>query len=155
MSEIEFSYQSQPDNDSLYTDGPLIAVEITVPVPLVRYLRKNNFPPYPIAKGFALIDTGAAVTAVDDDVLQQLAIPVVDTEPMQTVHGVAEMRLFNASVNFPGLGLSEVVLDRIPGGMIRSKTNTGADIIMLLGRDLLRGLKFTYDGPQSMLTITT
>jgi len=155
VSGFEFIYKSSSNDDLLYVDGPVIEVEITVPLPLVRYLRKSNLPAYPLMHGLAIIDTGAAITAIDAGVLEKLGIPYIDTELMHTVHGSAEMQMFNASANFPSLELGGISLDRVPGGSIRSATNAGTDIIMLLGREILRNLKMTYDGPNSKVTITT
>ena len=50
-------------------------------------------------------------------------------------------------------GLFEIPLHRVLGCDIRNVTDAGQDIIMLLGRDILRDLVMVYDGPRSNVTI--
>jgi Aspartyl protease len=155
VSEFEFLYGSAAKSDLLYIDGPLIEVHITAPWPLVSYLADNDLPPYAISSGMALIDTGAAVSVVDENAVLSLEIPNVDIIWTQTAHGVAEMRRYNASVSFPGLHLHHVPLILAPGGFIQTSTTHGSNVIMLLDRDILRRLIVTYDGPKSRMTVRT
>jgi hypothetical protein len=155
VSEFEFLYGPMAKSDLLYIDGPVIEVLITAPLPLVSYLADNDLPPYAVASGMALIDTGAAVSVVDEGVMTSLGIPNIDEVSMQTAHGVAGLRRYNASVSFPGLHLRHAPLILAPGGFIRTSTTNGPDVIMLLGRDLLRRLTVTYDGPNSRMTVRT
>jgi hypothetical protein len=155
VSEFEFLYSPAAESDLLYVDGPVIEVLITAPLPLVSYLADNDLPPYAVASGMALIDTGAAVSVVDENLMNSLTIPHIDTMSTQTAHGVAELRRYNASVSFPGLQLQHVPLNLAPGGFIRTSTTNGSDVVMLLGPDLLRRLTVTYDGPNSRMTIRT
>jgi hypothetical protein len=155
VADFEFSYSSVAGSDLLYIDGPLIEVLITAPFPLVSYLADNDLPPYAVASGMALVDTGAAVSVVEESAMTTLGIPHIDTISTQTAHGVAEMRRYNSSVSFPGLQLQHVPLMLAPGGFIRTQTTDGGDVVMLLGRDLLRRLNVTYDGPNSRMTIRT
>ncbi len=155
MAEFDFSYGSAVNANALYIDGATIEVQVTAPLPLVSFLADNNFPPYAVVNGMALIDTGAAVSVIDESVVVDLAIPHVDTIAMQTVHGVAELRRYNASMSLPGLRLQHVPLILAPGGLVRAKTSTGSDVLMLLGRDFLRRFVLTYDGPNSRIMVKT
>ena len=155
MSEFEFLYGGAAKSDLLYSDGPLLEVQITAPWPLVSFLADNDIPPYAVSSGMALIDTGAAVSVVDERAVISLEIPNIDVISTQTAHGVAEMRRYNASVNFPSLQLQHVPLILAPGGFIQTSTTNGSNVIMLLGRDILRRLIVTYDGPHSRMTVRT
>lgn len=155
MSSVEFSCVGPGDFDELYLDGPLIEVEITAPLAMVRYLRAASLPPFPVARGLAQIDTGAAVSAVDPSVFVSLEIPAVDSELIQTAHGVSALDRYNASVVFPQLSPDPLPLDTVLGGHILRPSERGAPIIMLIGRDLLKGMVFTYDGPNSRFSIAT
>jgi hypothetical protein len=139
----------------LLLDGPLLRVEITVPLPFVSYLRKNNLPPYAVAQGLGQIDTGAAVSAVDSSIFTELDIPSANKELIQTAHGLSMLECYNASVTFPQLDLPAMDLDLVIGGHIQARTSSGPDIIMLIGRDLLRHFTFTYDGPNARFTVLT
>jgi len=155
VSEFEFLYGGAAKSDLLYIDGPLIEVHITAPLPLVSYLADNDLPPYAVSSGMALIDTGAAVSVVDENAVMSLDIPKIDVISTQTAHGVKEMRRYNASVSFPDLQLHHVPLILAPGGFIQTSTTNGLNVIMLLGRDILRRLIVTYDGPHSRMTVRT
>ncbi len=155
MSEFEFSYRSAIGEDFLYYDGPLIEVVISAPVTLLAYLHDNQLPPFAAVSGLAAIDTGASVSVIAEDVMNDLSIPSVDAIWTHTIHGTAETKRYNASASFPSLEITDVSLDYVPGGDVRTSSNIGGDVIMLLGRDLLRWLKFTYDGPNSKVTIVT
>ena len=155
MSEFEFSYRSAIGEDFLYYDGPITEVSISAPVPLISYLRDSQLPAYAVISGLAIIDTGASVSVLDENVMLGLEIPFLDTIWTDTIHGTAETKRYNASVSFPGLQLADVPLNYVPGGNVRASTNFGGDVIMLLGRDLLRRFTMTYDGPNSKVKIAT
>jgi hypothetical protein len=126
VAEFEFLYNADGRADLLFLDGPVLEVILTAPWPMVSYLADNDLPPYAVASGVALIDTGAAVSVVDESVMTELEIPDIDTILVQTAHGVAELRRYNASMSLPGLGLQNVPLNLAPAGFIRATTNAGA-----------------------------
>jgi predicted aspartyl protease len=149
----EFDCIDENGVDTLLFDGPLLEVEITAPLELVAYLREGGFVKFPVRRGLAQIDTGAAVSAVDPSVFESLGIPFVDKEMIQTAHGVFALDRYNASVSFLQLDLSPMSLPYVLGGQILRASASGADIIMLIGRDLLRHLTFTYDGPRARFDV--
>lgn len=155
MSRREFDCIGDDGLDVLLFDGPLVKVEITAPLEFVDYLRASALPAFPIIRGLAQIDTGAAVSAVDPSVFERLGIPSIDREMVQTAHGLSELDRYNASVSFPQLDLSPLSLRYVLGGQILRQSAEGADIIMLVGRDLLQYLTFTYDGPCARFIIVT
>lgn len=152
MSTIDYTIPG--GRTALFYDGPLIPVRITAPPELVQYLADNDLGSYAVVEGLGLIDTGAMVSAVDRSVFHELGIPRVDTELIQTAHGVAEMDRFNAGVRLLDDPLSLLPLHRVIGGYLRTPTDRGADMIMLIGRDLLQRMSFTYDGPRGRFSIT-
>ena len=153
MAEYSFPHVGFDGRGLLEETGPLVAVEITVPLKLKRFLESQGLAPYSARSGFALIDTGAGGSAIDDTVFAEMEIPSVDFEFTRTPHGLAPSLVYNASASFPSLGLFEISLDRVLGCNIRNLTDAGQDIIMLLGRDILRDLVMVYDGPRSSVTI--
>jgi hypothetical protein len=154
VGEFEFSYRTG-GMDFLFSDGPLIEVAISAPVPLLSYLRENNLPAFGSVSGMAMIDTGASVSEVDEDVMNDLGIPFVKTILTETIHGTAETRCYNASASFPGIEVEDVSLNFVAGGSVRTSTLSGGDVIMLVGRDLLRRFTVTYDGTNSKVKIVT
>jgi hypothetical protein len=155
VSKTEFDCIGDGGLDILLFEGPLLQVEITAPLEFVDYLNKGGFPKFPVIQGLAQIDTGAAVSAVDPSVFEELDIPSIDREMVQTAHGLFELDRYNASVFFPQLDLSPMSLRYVLGGQIRRQSVAGGDIIMLVGRDLLRHIVFTYDGPRSRFIVVT
>ncbi|SEG53750.1 Aspartyl protease [Bryocella elongata] len=155
MSKSEFDCIGPGGLDTLLYDGPLLQVAITVPLALVRFLRENGQPPFSSIIGLGQIDTGAAVSAVDPSVFRELEIPSVDREMVQTAHGLSELDRYNASVRFLQLEVEPMPLHDVLGGHVRRPSVLGPDIIMLIGRDLLRSLVFTYDGPNARFTVAT
>ena len=154
MSKVDFDCHHD-GLDTLLYDGPLLEVEITAPLEFVHYLSEHSLPRFPSIRGLGQIDTGAAVSAVDPSVFDRLDIPSIDREMVHTAHGLSELDRYNASVTFPQLDLSPVSLPYVLGGQIRRESASGADIIMLVGRDLLKHLVFTYDGPRVRFSVVT
>ena len=89
--------------------------------------------------GYALIDTGASITGVDEDILRGLSVVPIDAIPSSTPSGEGRSFIYPAKISFPGLGLSELRMDRVIGCKPHWQTSDGGkDVVMLLGRDLLQ-----------------
>jgi hypothetical protein len=153
VAEYNFPHIGFDGRGLLEEAGPLLAVEITAPLKLKRYLHRQGLTPYSTRSGFALIDTGAAVSAIDESIFDEMEILSVDSVLIRTPHGIAPMKAYNASASFPSIGIFEMPFERIPGCDIRELTDAGQDVIMLLGRDILSNLVFVYDGPKSQISI--
>jgi predicted aspartyl protease len=108
--------------------------------------------PAPVV-GHALIDTGAFATAVDERVFQELGIPLIDTMQTNTPHGPATSNVYPANISFPALELTNLPLERVIGANLRWKTPDGKEIIMLLGRDLLKYFLLVYNGKSFDITL--
>jgi hypothetical protein len=74
---------------------------------------------------------------------------------VQTAHGLSELDRYNGSVSFPQLDMNPVSLRSVLGGRILRQSASGADIIMLVSRDLLQHLTFTCDGPRARFAVVT
>lgn len=155
MSVREFACKGQDEADLLALDGPLIEVQITAPLMLVEFLRRRRLPDFPIARGLAQIDTGAQVSAVDRATFAALGIPAVNAELIQTAHRLSELDRYNASVRFPQLGGPARPLNLVLGGHFERQSYSGANVLMLMGRDLLRSWRFSCNGPTSSFSVET
>lgn len=98
--------------------------------------------PLPII-GLAIIDTGATATAVDEEVCRRLGLQ--PTGMMKTAHaGGPEIRAcYPIQVAFPNTPLPSVT---IPRAMSVNLQFGEGPYILLFGRDLLRNMKFVYNG---------
>ena len=153
MAEFSFPHVGFDGESLLEETGPLVAVEVTAPLKLKRYLHAQGLVPYSTRSAFALIDTGAAVSAIDDSIFTEMEILSVDSILTRTPHGTTPLKVFNASASFPSLGIFEMPLDRVLGCDVHDVTDAGQDVIMLIGRDILRHFVFIYDGPNSRISI--
>ena len=57
-------------------------------------------------------------------------------------------------MSFPTLNIPELKMERVVGCELKWQTTDGKEIIMLLGRDLLRYFLMIYNGPNSTVTLS-
>lgn len=153
MPVFDFFHWSQDKGYTLDESGPLIQVEIGIPAPLEEFsIAKGLQIPAP-ASGYALIDTGASATAVHEPLLLELGVLPIDSIPTQTPHGGGRSFVYPAKVSFPGLNVQALPMDRVIGSELKWITGDGKEIIMLLGRDLLKWFLMVYNGKSSNITL--
>lgn len=154
MPVFDFSHWDKEQGDTLAETGPLIQVVLSMPEALAEFSRNQNLRvPLPIS-GYALIDTGASNTAVHGEILKELSVLPIDRIPHATPSGVGKAFVYPGQVSFPTLGIAELKMDRVVGCELKWQTSDGKEIIMLLGRDLLRHFLMIYNGPNSNVTLS-
>jgi hypothetical protein len=154
MPIFDFLYWSQERGDFLAEDGPLIPVEVNVPAVLEEWLVKNNIAiPQPVS-GYALIDTGASISAIHEPILNQLGILPIDSIPISTPSGAGRSFIYPTKVSFPALGVVGYSLSRVVGSDLNWLTPDGRTVVMLLGRDLLRFFLLVYNGQRNTITLS-
>jgi len=154
MPVFSFFHWSKEHGGTLAETGPLVSVEISVPQQLKEYLSQKGLPIPAPRSGFALIDTGAFNTAVDQSVFDALGTQPIDTITTYTPHGEAKSPIYPASLSFPGMALTDMPMERIIGCSLKWNTRDGREIIMLLGRDLLQYFLLVYNGPNNDITMS-
>lgn len=153
MPVYNFFHWSEEHGLTLTETGPLVAVEVSIPPALKKFLLDKGQPIPPPQTGYALVDTGAFATAVDESVFTALGVQFIDTMPTNTPHGPGTSHVYPATISFPGLEVDELAMERVIGCNLKWQTRQGQEIIMLLGRDLLRHFLMVYNGPGSDVTI--
>lgn len=116
-----------------------------MPVSLSRPVAAGGVAGPPGTETWALIDTGASISCIDEGLALTLGLLVVD---QRTVHGVAGPQIHNVYLlhcTVPALGM--VVLGGFVG--VTLGANTGA----IIGRDFLARTIFIYDGPGGQITV--
>ena len=141
--------------DGLVWYGPVIPVEVAVPQALAQHLVNANLPvPAPIA-GWALIDTGATITAIDTSVLDELGVPAVGVARVGTAGGPVQQNVFPARLSFTGTDLQDLAFNKAVGCDLSEFVAPGDErLIVLLGRDLLQYFVLVYNGPGGIITIS-
>jgi len=153
MPVFNFFHWSEKHGRTLNETGALVSVEIGVPAPLKQYLSEKGLSiPAPVS-GFALVDTGAFATAVDESVFTSLGVSHIDEVPTDTPHGSGTSKVYPANINFPGMNVTDMAMERVIGCKLKWKTRDDKEILMLLGRDLLQYFLFVYNGPSSDVTL--
>jgi Aspartyl protease len=154
MPVFSFFHWSQQHGRTLTETGPLVSVEISLPAALRKYLSENGQPIPAPQSGFALVDTGASATAVDQTIFDTLGIQQIDTIPTSTPHGASTSPVYPANFTFPGLNLTDMPMERVIGCNLKWTNIEGKEVIMLLGRDLLRYFLMVYNGLSSDLFLS-
>ena len=154
MPVFDFLFWTKERGDFLADDGPVIPVTIGIPTILEELCVKKNYQiPTPVT-GYALIDTGASISAVHEQVLLDLGVQPLDSIPTHTPHGDGRSFVYPAKVSFPALSIHDYGMGRLMGCELKWRTKDGKEIIMLLGRDLLSQILFTYSGMASIITVS-
>ncbi len=155
MPVFDFDFQT-PNlkiHETLLRDGPLLAVEISVPAAMELWCLTQSFPVPPAVCGYALVDTGAAVSAVHEGVLTALGLAPIDSVPVSTPSGDSDMFVYPARVSFPGLDVTPHTLTTFAGCQLDWLTPNGKNVVMLLGRDVLSDFLMVYNGRTGAITL--
>ncbi|TMA57640.1 MAG: hypothetical protein E6J80_06080 [Deltaproteobacteria bacterium] len=138
----------QPPALVLRLRGPILAVEISIPAALLRRLTQQGQPPPAPQSGLALIDTGASLSAVDDEVVRTLGIAPVGQTQIHTAGGIVARPLYPMRFSFPGTALPPITFRRVAGGALQSQ-----GVVALLGRDMLANFILVYNGPAGTFSL--
>lgn len=154
MPVFNFLFWTKESGDTLESSGPLVQVEITLPAPLEEFYVKQGIALPPPASGYALIDTGASASAVDEQELLRLGVLPIDSIPTHTPHGEARSFVYPARISFPGMVLQHIPMNRVIGCNLSWQTPDAKKVIMLVGRDLLKYFLMIYHGEGSSVTLS-
>lgn len=140
--------------DTLVTLGPTIHVDIGFDVGVYLNIVNGQVPPAAAAGSPlmqqvpALIDTGALQSCIDEDLAQHLALPLVNQQTVAGVGGSATLNVYLAYLAIPALGTHQA------GMFTGAKLSAGGQPHKaLIGRTLLQGTLFVYDGASGSVKI--
>lgn len=144
----DFVSRGNPDPDYLRKAGPSLPVEIAIPDVLAAVLANQSLPiPSPIS-GFALFDTGASITGVDETVLTQLSLSPIGVTNISTPSaGQAQCSQYPAKILFPTTPLPPLTFTSVVGITLRNQ-----GYVALIGRDIMAAMLIVYDGPGARVT---
>ena len=132
----------------LQLEGPKVAIEIAVPTVLAEFLARSGLPVPPARKGFALIDTGASITAVDEEVVASLGIQPIGQMKLSTPSQSMPAWLYAARLTCSGAATPVLEVLDIVGCTLQPQ-----GFIALLGRNFLSKVVLVYDGPAGLFTL--
>ena len=136
------SQQGLPDQGLLHERGPIL------PVKLTRRRGKGK-----AKEGLALVDTGASVTGIDKQAALDIGLPIVASGTVSsTTHANEIVPCFVAEVEFlhpRGLAGGPKINSNKAFGLNLSSLG----LLAIIGRDVLRLCRFTYDGPAASFAL--
>lgn len=153
---IQISGQGKTSDGKLFVVPPRVAlqqrgsvIEVTVGVEqnMAKALaQQGKSVPQP-KPGYALIDTGASVTCIDEQVAADLGLPVVDVGKMSSAsHEGHPCNLYPAQITIPPILTFQA--PRAMGAKI-----VGQGFVAIIGRDVLQGCVFIYNGGAGQITL--
>ncbi len=124
--------------------GPTIVVDIGFDPRVIS-------PTFPVAAGFqlippiqgvpALVDTGALQSCIDEQLAQQLQLPLVNTHQVSGIGGSTILNVYLAHITIPTLGTMQYGL--FSGAQL---AQGGQPHRAIIGRTLLKDMMLIYDG---------
>lgn len=142
------------DPNQLLINGPVIAIEISIPSALANFYTTHKLP-IPAPKiGFGLIDTGATRTCVDQSVISSLGVSPVGTATSGTASGPSTHNLYPTHVRFIEENI-DIDFNQCMGVNLTGQNAMGQPLIALIGRDILSNFLLVYNGPAGMFTLST
>lgn len=136
--------------EQLRQHGAVVTVVIAAPKTSQQAAAGQAAPPVgtpQTVKG--MVDTGASISTVSDQVAQGAGLIQTGSVPLGGVGGTSERPIYAASFSLPEWG---VTVDPIEVGGVTIPM-PGIDI--LVGRDILRALDLAYHGVQGAFQLTT
>lgn len=158
MPLFEFQYEGRrrdkegkeiliPASTVLARSGPVIQVAVSVTPEHLDVLKAAGRDVPAAVVGFALIDTGASITGVSEEVCQSLGLRPTGVATIHGVGGEKKHNCYAVMIQLPD------PLKPIVGHRVVSFRDLAGNPppILLLGRDLLHRFKITYNGPYGRL----
>ena len=145
MPSVTCGFDNQPG--MLARIGPSVAIRIGFDESYdpTEVVGEPDLPPSRIS---ALIDTGASDSCVDSDLARDLGLPIANRKDIAGLHASAMSNVHLAQVYVPGLNL--VIDGQFFGVRLASG---GHQHLAIIGRDILRHLRMTYDGTTGSVTL--
>ncbi len=134
---------------SLQEIGPLVQVTVSLQQSYARTMTADGKSVSPPVTGFALFDTGASRTCIDDETAERLRLPIIDVETMSSAsHSNHESNIYPIQFSITGLPIQL----QAPRAMGATLKHQGA--ILLIGRDLFAHCTMFYNGPAGQITLS-
>lgn len=135
-----------PSPVALQLRGPVVQVTVTIEQNAGKALLSQG-KTVPTKTGWALIDTGASNTCIDDKVAKELGLPVIDVGNMQSAsHEKHQCNVYPVQIITPVVTLNS---PRTMGASLESQ-----GLLVLIGRDVLQVCNLFYNGVAGQFTLS-
>jgi predicted aspartyl protease len=131
---------------ALQIRGPIVQVSVSLEQSFAQGLLSQG-KTLPFAEsGFALIDTGASHTCIDDEAAKRLSLPVIDVAMMTSAsHTATQQNIYPVQIDIMGMvGISSA---RTMGANLSPQ-----GLLMLIGRDVLMHGLLIYNGATGQIS---
>jgi predicted aspartyl protease len=131
---------------ALQLRGPVMQISVTINQNAAQALIGQG-KTVPTKSGWALIDTGASNTCIDEKAAQELGLPVIDVASMQSAsHEGHQCNVYPVQIITPVFTLNS---PRTLGAALESQ-----GLLVLIGRDVLQQCTLFYNGVVGQFTLT-
>jgi hypothetical protein len=141
MRTVQAGFRQAPSGESpadlLVKFGPTLRVDIGVK----SRASAGEPPDLPLKNIKALIDTGAGGECIDDDLAQQLGLPITEEGWISGVGGRHRAVIYTARIYVPAL--ERLLFQRFTGVKLQEGDQWHR---VILGRSFLRPYRMSYDG---------
>jgi predicted aspartyl protease len=132
---------------ALHQRGPIVPVSVCLEVNMAKPLLAQG-KAIMGAPGNALIDTGATISAIDEDLARELKIPVVDQGKMASAsHESTPCNLYPIQITIGG-----VLVLQVPRAMGAKLKPMG--LVAIIGRDILQKATLFYNGAAGTISLS-
>lgn len=134
ISEQSRDLLGYPEPFTLVNFGPVLRVEVAAPPEstLLQASRDPIAPPPPAVVGWALIDTGASRSCVDQEALKRLGLSPVASATVSTATGTADREIYPATFRFRAHKI-EFEFSQVVSVELSSRVILGHPIVALIG----------------------
>jgi hypothetical protein len=138
---------SASGSDMLMLMGPSLQVDIGFDTNFPN--SKKSRPEAGITGVWALVDSGATESCIDNLLATQLKLPIIDRRSISGAGGQHQVNIYQAQVHVPSVGIN--ILGSFAGVKL---SDGGQEHRALLGRTFLRHFIITYEGHTGTVTLT-
>ena len=132
---------------ALQMRGPVVQVTVSVAQAVAEALLKLGRQLPPPLPGWALIDTGASETCIDEEAAQQLKLPVIDVVNMISAsHSSTLQNVYPIQIEMVGLPIT-INVPRTIGANLKPQ-----GLLLLIGREVLQHGTLMYNGMAGEIT---
>jgi predicted aspartyl protease len=116
---------------------------------MVTALTQQGKPTPPPVNGWALLDTGASNTCIDDEEAQKMNLPVIGVGSMSSAsHAKTPSNIYPIQIEFTGFPI-RFQSPRTMGAALKE-----IGLLLLIGRDLLQYCTLFYNGGTGQITLS-